>query len=48
VFTGIPASEIPPLVERILRTYADRRNPGESFVEFTRRHDLKSLQELFS
>jgi sulfite reductase beta subunit-like hemoprotein len=36
------------LLERVLKTYLARRHSGEAFAEFTRRHDVKALQELFS
>ncbi len=48
VFSGIAFPEIPPLLERILRVYEERRESGESFSAFTRRHDIKTLQEIFS
>src|SRR5688572_1261538 len=48
VFKGISSAEVPLLIERILRTYLSRRNQGESFLDFARRHQLKELQELFS
>jgi ferredoxin-nitrite reductase len=48
VFKGISSAEIPMLIERILKTYLARRKPRESFIDFTRRHELKELQELFS
>ncbi len=48
VFTGISFDELPRLLERVLKTYLTRRQSGESFVDFTRRHELKQLQELFS
>jgi ferredoxin-nitrite reductase len=48
VFKGISSAEVPLLVERILKTYLSRRNQGESFLHFARRHALKELQELFS
>lgn len=48
VFKGIPFSALPALLERILRVYQSKRLIGETFAEFTRRHDLKTLQELFS
>jgi ferredoxin-nitrite reductase len=48
VFKGISSAEIPVLIERILNTYQARRKPRESFIDFTRRHELKELQELFS
>ncbi|HEY0790497.1 MAG TPA: NirA family protein [Chthoniobacterales bacterium] len=49
VFHGIPFDEVPPLMERALKTYlARRQNPQESFVQFTGRHSVKELQEMFS
>jgi ferredoxin-nitrite reductase len=48
VFTGISFGELPQLLEQVLRTYLARRNNGESFASFTRRHDVKQLQEMFS
>jgi ferredoxin-nitrite reductase len=48
VFKGISFDEIPRLLDRILTTYLARRHTGESFASFTRRHEVKELQELFS
>lgn len=48
VFTGIPFGDIPPLLERVLKTYLVKRNPGETFAAFTRRHEVRQLQEMFS
>lgn len=48
VFTGIPFSETPRLLERVLRVYQAKRQAGESFAAFTRRHSVKQLQELFA
>lgn len=48
VFTGISFGELPGLLERVLKTYLARRQPGETFAEFTRRHEVRQLQELFS
>ncbi|MBZ0254752.1 NirA family protein, partial [bacterium] len=48
VFKAIPFSRTPQLIERILNVYLEKRAPGESFVEFTRRHEIGQLQELFS
>jgi len=48
VFKGMPFNELSALLERVLKTYLKRRNRGESFSEFTRRHSLKELQEMFS
>jgi ferredoxin-nitrite reductase len=48
VFTGIPFSDLPLLLERVLKVYLARRNQGETFAAFTRRHEVKQLQEMFS
>lgn len=48
VFTGIAFSEIQPLLERVLQVYLARRQNGETFAAFTRRHEVRQLQELFS
>ncbi len=45
---GVLADEVPAVTERILGAYASRRKPGETFVEWTRRHPLKELQEMIS
>ncbi|MEM9251814.1 MAG: NirA family protein [Planctomycetota bacterium] len=43
----VPADEIAAFLESILQTYLDRREPGERFVAFTRRHDEAELREMF-
>jgi len=48
VFKGISFAEVPGLLERVLKTYLARRQPGEAFAAFTRRHEVKQLQEMFS
>jgi ferredoxin-nitrite reductase len=48
VFKGLPFAEIPKLLERVLRVYLERRDKNESFAAFTRRHELKPLQEMFT
>ena len=48
VFTGISFGEIPALLEKVLKVYQARRRGGESFAEFTRRHEVRQLQEMFS
>lgn len=48
VFRGVPFNELPTLLEHVLKIYLAKRNRGESFVEFTRRHSVKELQEFFS
>ena len=48
VFRGVAFNELPTLLEHVLKVYLARRDRGESFVDFTRRHTVKELQELFS
>ncbi len=48
IFRGVGADELPALVEQILVTYRDRRNTGETFVQWTRRHSVKEIQEMLS
>jgi ferredoxin-nitrite reductase len=45
---GVRAEEIPATVTRILHVYEAGKMRGESFVEWSRRHSLKELQELYS
>jgi len=48
IFRGVGTDELPALVEKILVTYRDRCTAGESFIQWTRRHSVKELQELLS
>jgi ferredoxin-nitrite reductase len=48
VFKGISFDEVPALLERVLKRFLELRQPGESFATFTRRHDVKILQEMFT
>lgn len=48
LFRGVRASEVNPLVDQLLNTYAAQKQSGETFVAWTRRHSLKELQEKFS
>jgi len=48
LFRGVRATEIPALVEKILRAYDTRRARGETFVQWSRRHPVKELQEFLS
>ncbi|MBV8174515.1 MAG: NirA family protein, partial [Verrucomicrobia bacterium] len=48
VFRGVPFNELPTMLEHILEVYLAKRERGESFVDFTRRHSVKELQEMFS
>ena len=48
IFKGIRFTELPALLERILKIYMERRRSGESFTRFTRRHEVGQLQEMFT
>ena len=45
---GVRAEEIPSTVSRILSLYQERRQRGETLVQWSRRHTLKELQEWYS
>jgi len=48
VFRGVRATEVPALTEKILRAYNTRKTSGETFVQWSRRHSVKELQEFLS
>ncbi|MEI6714875.1 MAG: NirA family protein [Verrucomicrobiota bacterium] len=48
VFTAIDFDSCKTLVERMLKGYLRHREGGETFQAFTMRHDLSSLQGIFS
>lgn len=48
VFQAMPFEELLPTVEKMLGVYMELRNGTESFQSFTNRHDLNTLQILFS
>lgn len=48
LFRGVRATEVTALVAKILRTWQSARQRGESFVQWTRRHEIKALQEMLS
>jgi ferredoxin-nitrite reductase len=48
VFNGLPFSEVKTTLEKMLMGYLRHREAGERFQAFTQRHDLNSLQAIFS
>jgi ferredoxin-nitrite reductase len=48
VFQGVSFNDLKPTLERMLRAYLKHRVGQEPFQDFTKRHDLNSLQALFS
>jgi ferredoxin-nitrite reductase len=43
---NVPFPRLPMLLEGLLHAYQGQRNPGESFVDFARRHDIDALRQL--
>jgi ferredoxin-nitrite reductase len=48
VFSGIPFEELKLTLEKLLKGYLRHRQPGEPLRAFTQRHDLNTLQAIFS
>jgi len=48
IFRGVRATEVNPLVEKVLLVWEKKKNRGETFVQWTRRHSVKELQEFLS
>jgi ferredoxin-nitrite reductase len=48
VYAGVVAKDIPSVIEKVLRGYLRHREGRESFLDFTKRHELGKLQELFA
>jgi ferredoxin-nitrite reductase len=47
IYRDVVAAEAPRVVERMLRGYVERRNEGESFTQFVRRHSTDELKGIF-
>ncbi len=48
VFSGITVADLKPTLEKMLKGYLRHRAGGETFQKFTQRHDLNTLQAIFS
>ncbi|RYD84334.1 MAG: NirA family protein, partial [Verrucomicrobiaceae bacterium] len=48
VFTGVAFGDLPLTLEKMLRGYLRHRTERETFQSFTQRHDLNTLQAIFS
>jgi len=48
IFQGISFEQLKPTLEKMLNAYMQHRSGGESFQAFTQRHDLNTLQRLFT
>ena len=48
IFSGVTVSDLKLTLERMLKGYLRRRASGEPFQKFTGRHDLNTLQAIFT
>jgi ferredoxin-nitrite reductase len=48
VFSAIAFEELKQTLEKMLKGFLRRREPAETFQKFTQRHDLNTLQAIFS
>jgi ferredoxin-nitrite reductase len=48
VFSGLIFTDLKPTLEKMLKGYLRHRLSGETFQKFTLRHDLNTLQAIFS
>ena len=48
IFSGVTATDLKPMLEKMLKGYLRRREPGETFQQFTTRNDLNTLQAIFT
>ena len=48
IFSGVKATDLPATLERMLLVYLEKRNGRETFQQFTNRHEVRGLQEMFS
>jgi ferredoxin-nitrite reductase len=47
IYRDVKADDAPAMVERMLKGYLADRSDGETFLAFTRRHDVEALQKIF-
>jgi ferredoxin-nitrite reductase len=48
IFQGISFEQLKPTLHKMLQGYLRHRNAGENFQSFTTRHDLNTLQRIFT
>jgi ferredoxin-nitrite reductase len=48
IFQGVSIEQLKPTLEKMLEAYQQHRSAGETFRQFTSRHDLGALQTMFS
>jgi ferredoxin-nitrite reductase len=48
IFSSVTTGDLKPTLEKMLKGYLRRRATGETFQKFTARHDLNTLQAVFT
>jgi ferredoxin-nitrite reductase len=48
LISAVAFTDLPPLLERLFEAYVERREPGESFLEFSRRHSIDQLKSFLA
>jgi ferredoxin-nitrite reductase len=48
IFSGVTVEDLKTTLEKMLKGYLRRRAPGETFQKFAARHDLNTLQAIFT
>jgi ferredoxin-nitrite reductase len=48
LISSVAYSDLPPMLESLFATFEERRNPNESFLEFSRRHTIPELQSFLT
>jgi ferredoxin-nitrite reductase len=48
LIAAVAFTDLPPLLERLFEGYIERREPGETFLEFSRRHDIDQLKSFLA
>ena len=46
LISSIRYADLPPALERLFASYMEHREAGESFVQFSRRHSIRELQQM--
>jgi hypothetical protein len=46
LYRNVKAEDCPPLIERLLKAYLAHREASETFLAFTRRHEVAALKAM--
>lgn len=48
LISAVRFSELPPVMEQLFQAFEEQRRENESFLTFTRRHEIRQLKEMIS